>query len=291
MHPALSAFPSRQHYGGRLRSGVCGSARPAPQGIQWPCAQTPIAFLPIQSTESTEGKSFTNVTEVNTIMDLLSAVLAAGDIQPNAVGIITPYAAQTRLLRTYLGLEGKPTRGVSQPEVSSVDGFQGQEKDLIFISTVRANMQGKVGFMGDPRRLNVMLTRARRGLVVVGDFQTLAMDKDGWRPWLCWVQERGLIVGCGATMPAQAEELQKLDGLGQVELLAATTAPDDRDALGLGAGQEGADGEASKEAEQPKPRQRRKSVLLQVREEAEKAAQSAKEGAEKAPETSLDLAA
>merc|ERR1712087_919419 len=165
-----------------------------------------------------EGKSFINLVEVHTIVELLNSVLKVGDIQAGQVGIITPYAAQARLLRTYLGLTEKSNRNVPQPEVSSVDGFQGREKELIFISTVRANAQGRVGFMGDQRRLNVMLTRARRGMVVVGDFKTLSADKEGWRPWLCWAQERGLIVGCQPTNIEATEELTKFDGLEEKEL-------------------------------------------------------------------------
>ena len=57
--------------------------------------------------------------------------------------------------------------------VNTVDGFQGQERDVIFISLVRANDEGQIGFLGDLRRMNVAMTRARMKLVILGDAATL----------------------------------------------------------------------------------------------------------------------
>jgi superfamily I DNA and/or RNA helicase len=59
-------------------------------------------------------------------------------------------------------------------EIDSVDGFQGREKEAVVISLVRSNPQGEIGFLGDIRRMNVALTRARRKLLVIGDSATLA---------------------------------------------------------------------------------------------------------------------
>ena len=61
-------------------------------------------------------------------------------------------------------------------EVNSIDGFQGQEKDVIYISLVRSNEQGNIGFLKDYRRLNVALTRARYKLIIIGDMSTLGHD-------------------------------------------------------------------------------------------------------------------
>jgi ATP-dependent RNA/DNA helicase IGHMBP2 len=80
--------------------------------------------------------------------------------------VITPYAAQVRLLRERLSVPGL--------EIDSVDGFQGREKEAILISLVRSNPRGEIGFLADVRRMNVALTRARRRLLVVGDSATLA---------------------------------------------------------------------------------------------------------------------
>ena len=58
--------------------------------------------------------------------------------------------------------------------IDSIDGFQGQEKDVIYISLVRSNAQGEIGFLKDECRLNVAMTRARKKLIIIGDFSTLS---------------------------------------------------------------------------------------------------------------------
>ena len=94
-------------------------------------------------------------------------MLAEGELAPRDLGVITPYAAQAALISKQLQRLPAPL-GAAEVEVSSVDGFQGREKELILISTVRANRRRALGFVADARRLNVMITRARRGLVLFG---------------------------------------------------------------------------------------------------------------------------
>ncbi len=89
------------------------------------------------------------------------------------IGIISPYKAQVQYIRSLLKKNTffKPYRSIIT--VNTVDGFQGQEKDIIFISLVRANEHGNIGFLNDLRRMNVAITRARMKLIILGDTHTL----------------------------------------------------------------------------------------------------------------------
>ena len=88
-------------------------------------------------------------------------------------GIISPYKAQVQYLRARIRGNAalRPYRDLMT--VNTVDGFQGQERDVIFISLVRANEDGQIGFLGDLRRMNVAITRARMKLVILGEAETL----------------------------------------------------------------------------------------------------------------------
>ena len=125
---------------------------------------------------------------------MVSGLLSAGDLTPADIGVITPYSGQVRLLTDLFEQAGGrdehgPYAGL---EIKSVDGYQGREKEIIVFSAVRANDQGEIGFLRDRRRLNVAITRAKRGLIVLGHPKTLRHDAT-WRAWLDWAEERGLF--------------------------------------------------------------------------------------------------
>ncbi|KAG4913004.1 hypothetical protein AAZX31_19G128600 [Glycine max] len=98
--------------------------------------------------------------------------LVQSGVIPSDIGIITPYAAQVVLLKM---LKNKEDR-LKDVEISTVDGFQGREKEAIIISMVRSNSKKEVGFLSDHRRMNVAVTRSRRQCCLVSDTETVSGD-------------------------------------------------------------------------------------------------------------------
>ena len=195
MHPILREFPSARFYENRLDDGCTADQRPPPAGFLWPDCDHPMAFVPIEGVEEAdeEGKSRSNRDEAAKVLGVVNDLLAAGDVQPSDIGVISPYNGQVRELSRLFDLAGgrEPGQPYFGLEIKSVDGYQGREKDVIVFSTVRANERGEVGFLSDYRRLNVAITRAKRGLIVLGHPNTLRHDGT-WRSYLDWVEEQSL---------------------------------------------------------------------------------------------------
>jgi superfamily I DNA and/or RNA helicase len=196
MHPTIREFPSARFYDNKLEDGCTPAERPPAAGFLWPDWDKPVAFVPIEGfeVEDEEGKSKSNIDEAAKVVSIVNDLLAAGDITTQDIGVISPYNGQVRLLTDLFyqagGFEdGEPYNGL---EIKSVDGYQGREKEIIIFSAVRANAAGEIGFLSDKRRLNVAITRARRGLIVLGNPTTLRHDGT-WRSYLDWAEEHNLF--------------------------------------------------------------------------------------------------
>ena len=116
-----------------------------------------------------EGDSKDNPGEAAATMALVRRLIRSGAVDPSDVGVITPYSAQVGVLRDLRAAD----ESLAKVEMSTVDGFQGREKEAIIISAVRSNAEGDVGFLGDARRMNVAVTRARRHCCLVCDTETI----------------------------------------------------------------------------------------------------------------------
>ncbi len=196
MHPILREFPSARFYENRLEDGCTADQRPPPAGFLWPDWDRPMAFVPVEGVEEAdeEGKSRSNRDEAAKVLGVVNDLLAIGDLQPHDIGVISPYNGQVRELTRLFEMAGgrEPGQPYAGLEIKSVDGYQGREKEVIVFSTVRANDRGEVGFLADYRRLNVAITRAKRGLILLGHPTTLRHDGT-WRSYLDWVEEHQLF--------------------------------------------------------------------------------------------------
>lgn len=210
-HPMLMEFSASCIYQGKLRTGIDASQRPLPGGIPWPSPKCPAAFFECGAEEHLEGESKANQAEAKIVRKLVQLVLDHGELGLADIGVVTPYKGQVRVLRSTIykgGIKVPDGMEESALEIHSVDNFQGREKEIIIFSAVRCNDLGSVGFLADWRRLNVMITRAKRGLVVVGSAKTLCKDKH-WKEWLQFTEKQG---GAPKGTVAQAEKGVALEG-------------------------------------------------------------------------------
>lgn len=195
MHPVLSAFPSNIFYEGSLQNGVTAEERNNKIDFPWPNPDKPMYFYCSSGQEemASNGTSYLNRTEAATVEKLVTRLLKDG-VKPSNIGVITPYEGQRAYLVHYFHFSGQlNTKLYQEIEVASVDAFQGREKDYILLSCVRANEHQGIGFLNDPRRLNVALTRAKYGLIIVGNPKVLA-KQPLWNNLLHWFREQHLLV-------------------------------------------------------------------------------------------------
>ncbi|KAM7257179.1 hypothetical protein ACFE04_012920 [Oxalis oulophora] len=182
MHPQIRDFPSRYFYQGRLTDSESVTNLPDEIYYKDHLLRPYIFYDVMHGRESHRGGSvsFQNISEAQfcfSLYEYLQKTLKSFGIGKITVGIITPYKLQLKLLqqefRTVLNSEdGKDIY------INTVDAFQGQERDVIIMSCVRASNHG-VGFVADIRRMNVALTRAKRALWVLGNANSL-MKCDDW---------------------------------------------------------------------------------------------------------------
>lgn len=115
-----------------------------------------------------ESKSWRNVKEAHKIVRIYDSLIGIG-VRPAEIGIITPYWDQVQLIKELIDC--------NYTAVGSVESFQGQERNIILVSTVRSFNSHGIGFVGDVKRFNVTLSRAKTALIMVGNDRVLKGKK------------------------------------------------------------------------------------------------------------------
>lgn len=129
--------------------------------------------------EKADGTSTTNPEEAAFMLNHLAEFVESLENQNSenkfpTIAVISPYKQQVHLLKELM--QSNPVLMAKEDKISvnTIDSFQGQERDIVYISLTRSNSEGVIGFLSDTRRMNVAMTRARKKLVVVGDGATLS---------------------------------------------------------------------------------------------------------------------
>ena len=167
MNSLLMKFPNAEFYNNNLKSDSSVDDITINDILTTTEKEDPMLFVDTSSVDEDgerhlkDSKSIINEIEAEIAIKLANDYLKIG-LTEDDIGIISPYADQVKIIQ-----EKTPV------EVKTVDGFQGREKEIIIISTVRSNENGNIGFLRDLRRLNVAITRAKRKLIIIGNINTL----------------------------------------------------------------------------------------------------------------------
>jgi ATP-dependent RNA/DNA helicase IGHMBP2 len=176
MHTTIMGYSSGVFYEGKLKAHASVAGHSLFDG------DSALSFVDTAGCgfdERQEGTALSNPEEAaflikhaTRFIEELSAHYPAEDFP--TVGIVSPYRRQVDLLRELLQHSSVLTAYGDKISVNTIDSFQGQERDIIYIGLTRSNADNKIGFLADIRRMNVAMTRARKKLVVIGDSGTLA---------------------------------------------------------------------------------------------------------------------
>lgn len=198
-HPAILDLPSRLFYYSQLKP----HADPALTHTlsSWPllpAAGFPVVFHGVRGEDIREenSPSWFNPAETMQVMRYLQGALKEG-VEPEDIGIITPYRKQCEKIRLMMDRLNMP-----YVKTGSVEEFQGQERQVIIISTVRSNeklvgfdVRHTLGFLSNPKRFNVAITRAQALMILVGNPHVLAQDPH-WQVLIRHCADNGGYAGC-----------------------------------------------------------------------------------------------
>ena len=187
MNSLLMKFPNREFYNNGLKSASFVDEITINDIMESGHDEEAMLFIDTSDVDENhemhlkDSKSIVNELEADISVSIARDYLNAG-ISEDDIGIISPYADQVKIIQ-----ENTPV------EVKTVDGFQGREKEIIIISTVRSNENGNIGFLNDLRRLNVAITRAKRKLIIIGNKDTLKTNPT-YKRLIEFVEDENLLV-------------------------------------------------------------------------------------------------
>ncbi len=184
MHHLIMNFSNAQFYGGNLNADDSVIDKLLSKNSDDHFLNSAVTYIDTAGCGYTEvlnpeSLSISNPEEATLLLNHLKQLIkqyqtSENGAQPITVGIISPYKEQVQYINNLISNDDELKESPIKIIVKTVDGFQGQERTVIYISLVRSNDTKEIGFLNDIRRMNVALTRAKEKLVVIGDSATLA---------------------------------------------------------------------------------------------------------------------
>lgn len=223
-HSSMLKISSRRFYGGENALLACADPKKIDRSLSWHRLRGnafPILFLDVKNgkhTHSIDSRSLKNVAEAHVVVETVKDILNDKKLSytTNDIGVIASFRAQVLLLRKLLR-----NVGLNAIRVGSIDDYQGQEENVIILSTVYAGLNRHktkecidLGLLGNARRFNVAVTRASSLLVVVGNSNSIRQDPS-WRDLIMVCKENHTIEvigtedGKGRTTREEEEEDEK----------------------------------------------------------------------------------
>lgn len=171
MNSLLMKFPNREFYNNSLKSDLSVDNIKIKDILDSHQDEEALLFIDTSDIDGNKEKHLKDSKSIINEIEAEIAIRIANDylndgVDESDIGIISPYADQVKIIQDQTSIE-----------VKTVDGFQGREKEIIIISTVRSNDNGNIGFLKDLRRLNVAITRAKRKLIIIGNSNTLITNQ------------------------------------------------------------------------------------------------------------------
>jgi len=167
MHPKICRFSNEKFYDGLIHNGISEEDRLG-------CIP-PISFIKTNGFEVLNMSSYYNTEETKKVKECVEFLYSKG-VKKAQIGVITPYGAQAERIRQKFRI----LKTDNDLRVASVDSFQGNERDYIIVSLTRTNTEELSEFFKDRRRANVTLTRAKYGLIIIGNFDLLENSQNIW---------------------------------------------------------------------------------------------------------------
>ncbi|CAD6259771.1 unnamed protein product [Miscanthus lutarioriparius] len=197
MSPCISIFPNAKFYERKILDGP--NVHSSSYNKDYTClpfgSYTFINITDGREEKEGAGNSWRNLVEVAVVLHLIQTIFKSWKKtgQGISIGVVSPYSSQVAAIKDKLGKKYDTSDGF-HVRVKSIDGFQGEEDDIIILSTVRSNGRGAVGFLDDNQRANVALTRARHCLWILGNANTLHKSGTVWTDLVVDAQRRNCII-------------------------------------------------------------------------------------------------